>query len=175
MSQSDDRDARFMTLALRQAELAVRRGQTPFGAVLVDRDGRLICASRRRRHPSPAADKAKRPAGHARPRRDQLEVALEEGPGPRADDDPAGVRGDDEGGKLRGGAALGRLVDLRHPRDLADEAGVGVQGEAHRRLLRVGLARLLPGPLDGQRGMGGAARRVLRGIEPEARVESGVA
>ncbi len=42
MTERDERDARFMTLALRQAELAVSRGQTPFGAVLVDRDGRLI-------------------------------------------------------------------------------------------------------------------------------------
>jgi tRNA(Arg) A34 adenosine deaminase TadA len=35
-------DAHFMELALRQAETAVTRGQTPFGAVVVDRDGRLI-------------------------------------------------------------------------------------------------------------------------------------
>ena len=32
-------DARFMTRALELAELAVTRGQTPFGAVVVDRDG----------------------------------------------------------------------------------------------------------------------------------------
>ncbi len=31
-----------MKLALRQAGIAVTRGQTPFGAVVVDRDGRLI-------------------------------------------------------------------------------------------------------------------------------------
>jgi Cytidine and deoxycytidylate deaminase zinc-binding region len=47
MSELTDRmqeqqDARFMELALRQAATAVSRGQTPFGAVLVDRDGRLI-------------------------------------------------------------------------------------------------------------------------------------
>src|SRR6185295_7697129 len=35
-------DARFMELALRQAELAVSRGQTPFGAVVVDRAGVVI-------------------------------------------------------------------------------------------------------------------------------------
>jgi tRNA(adenine34) deaminase len=35
-------DAQFMQLALKQAETAVRGGQTPFGAVVVDRDGRLI-------------------------------------------------------------------------------------------------------------------------------------
>jgi tRNA(Arg) A34 adenosine deaminase TadA len=38
----EQRDARFMELALRQAATAVSRGQTPFGAVLVDRDGRLV-------------------------------------------------------------------------------------------------------------------------------------
>ncbi len=47
MSELTDRmqeqqDARFMELALRQAAAAVSRGQTPFGAVLVDRDGQLI-------------------------------------------------------------------------------------------------------------------------------------
>ncbi len=31
-----------MELALKQAEIAVSKGQTPFGAVVVDRDGRLI-------------------------------------------------------------------------------------------------------------------------------------
>jgi tRNA(adenine34) deaminase len=35
-------DAHFMELALRQAEIAVARGQTPFGAVVVDRQGQLI-------------------------------------------------------------------------------------------------------------------------------------
>ena len=35
-------DAHFMELALRQAEMAVSKGQTPFGAVVVDRDGRVI-------------------------------------------------------------------------------------------------------------------------------------
>jgi len=35
-------DARFMALALKQAELAVSSGQTPFGAVVVDRDGQLL-------------------------------------------------------------------------------------------------------------------------------------
>jgi len=38
----EEQDAHFMELALRQAETAVSRGQTPFGAVVVDRDGRLI-------------------------------------------------------------------------------------------------------------------------------------
>jgi tRNA(adenine34) deaminase len=37
-------DARFMTMALAQAETAVSRGQTPFGAVVVDRRGQLIGA-----------------------------------------------------------------------------------------------------------------------------------
>jgi tRNA(adenine34) deaminase len=36
------RDAAFMTRALELAEAAVRRGQTPFGAVVVDRDGALV-------------------------------------------------------------------------------------------------------------------------------------
>jgi tRNA(Arg) A34 adenosine deaminase TadA len=35
-------DAHFMELALRQAETAVRRGQTPFGAVVVDREGHVV-------------------------------------------------------------------------------------------------------------------------------------
>jgi tRNA(adenine34) deaminase len=35
-------DAHFMERALRQAEIAVTRGQTPFGAVVVDRHGQLI-------------------------------------------------------------------------------------------------------------------------------------
>ncbi len=43
---SDDaqaqQDARFMAIALRQAEIAVSRGQTPFGAVVVDPGGRLV-------------------------------------------------------------------------------------------------------------------------------------
>ena len=38
----EQQDAYFMELALRQAEAAVSKGQTPFGAVVVDRDGRLI-------------------------------------------------------------------------------------------------------------------------------------
>ena len=38
----EDQDAHFMALALEQAETAVTRGQTPFGAVVVDRDGRVI-------------------------------------------------------------------------------------------------------------------------------------
>ena len=38
----EQKDAYFMELALRQAALAVSRGQTPFGAVLVDRNGQLI-------------------------------------------------------------------------------------------------------------------------------------
>jgi tRNA(Arg) A34 adenosine deaminase TadA len=32
----------FMVLALKLAEMAVSAGQTPFGAVVVDRDGRLV-------------------------------------------------------------------------------------------------------------------------------------
>jgi tRNA(adenine34) deaminase len=46
MSESDriqeQQDANFMELALRQAAIAVSKGQTPFGSVLVDREGRLI-------------------------------------------------------------------------------------------------------------------------------------
>ena len=38
----EEKDARFMRLALQQAETAVSLGQTPFGAVVVDRDGRLV-------------------------------------------------------------------------------------------------------------------------------------
>jgi tRNA(adenine34) deaminase len=38
----DQRDAHFMELALSQAETAVRMGQTPFGAVVVDADGNVI-------------------------------------------------------------------------------------------------------------------------------------
>jgi tRNA(adenine34) deaminase len=37
-----DRDTHFMELALRQAEAALRAGQTPFGAVVVDAVGALI-------------------------------------------------------------------------------------------------------------------------------------
>jgi tRNA(adenine34) deaminase len=49
MSETTDRarerqDAHFMELALGQAEIAVAEGQTPFGAVVVDRNGRLIGA-----------------------------------------------------------------------------------------------------------------------------------
>jgi tRNA(adenine34) deaminase len=36
------RDAHFMERALELAETAVTRGQTPFGAVIVDRDGQLV-------------------------------------------------------------------------------------------------------------------------------------
>ncbi len=35
-------DAHFMELALRQSEIAVTRGQTPFGTVVVDRNGQLV-------------------------------------------------------------------------------------------------------------------------------------
>jgi len=38
----DQVDARFMELALRQAETAVSAGQTPFGAVILDAQGTLI-------------------------------------------------------------------------------------------------------------------------------------
>jgi tRNA(adenine34) deaminase len=37
-----DIDARFMGLALGLADAAAEKGQTPFGAVVVDQDGRLI-------------------------------------------------------------------------------------------------------------------------------------
>ena len=43
MSQTrESRDAYFIERALRLAELAVARSQTPFGAVIVDRDGELV-------------------------------------------------------------------------------------------------------------------------------------
>src|SRR5262245_59570987 len=47
MGESTDRiqeqqDVKFMELALNQAAIAVSKGQTPFGSVLVDREGRLI-------------------------------------------------------------------------------------------------------------------------------------
>jgi tRNA(Arg) A34 adenosine deaminase TadA len=43
IGQTQERqDAHFMELALRQAEIAVTKGQTPFGAVVVDRNGQLI-------------------------------------------------------------------------------------------------------------------------------------
>jgi tRNA(adenine34) deaminase len=35
-------DGHFMTLALRQAEIALTKGQTPCGAVILDRDGQVI-------------------------------------------------------------------------------------------------------------------------------------
>jgi len=35
-------DTHFMELALRQAEIALSKGQTPCGAVILDRDGRVI-------------------------------------------------------------------------------------------------------------------------------------
>src|SRR5262245_2494798 len=38
----EEQDVHFMELAMRQAEIAVAKGQTPFGSVLVGRDGRLI-------------------------------------------------------------------------------------------------------------------------------------
>ena len=38
----DDIDAKFMRVALGQAQLAVTKGQTPFGAVVVDKRGRLV-------------------------------------------------------------------------------------------------------------------------------------
>jgi tRNA(adenine34) deaminase len=37
-----EQDARFMQLALRQAQTAVISGQTPFGAVVVDTSGQLV-------------------------------------------------------------------------------------------------------------------------------------
>ena len=38
----EPQDARFMKRALELAETAITRGQTPFGAVLVDQEGRLV-------------------------------------------------------------------------------------------------------------------------------------
>jgi tRNA(Arg) A34 adenosine deaminase TadA len=38
----EQQDAHFMECALRQAEVAVTNGQTPFGAVVVDRGGVLV-------------------------------------------------------------------------------------------------------------------------------------
>jgi tRNA(adenine34) deaminase len=38
----EPQDARFMERALELAETAITRGQTPFGAVIVDREGQLI-------------------------------------------------------------------------------------------------------------------------------------
>src|SRR4029453_13910679 len=38
----ESRDTQFMEMALPQAEAAVRAGQAPFGAVVVDRDGTVI-------------------------------------------------------------------------------------------------------------------------------------
>jgi len=38
----EQQDAYFMELALKLAETAVTRGQTPFGAAVVDRDGQVI-------------------------------------------------------------------------------------------------------------------------------------
>src|SRR5262245_8245132 len=48
MGQSEAQDARFMELALTQAETAVREGQTPFGAVVIGRDGQLIAEGHNR-------------------------------------------------------------------------------------------------------------------------------
>lgn len=39
---TQEQDAHFMELALKEAEIAVTKGQTPFGAVVVDRNGQLI-------------------------------------------------------------------------------------------------------------------------------------
>jgi hypothetical protein len=39
MAPGEQRDAHFMELALSQPETAVRIGQTPFGAVVLDPDG----------------------------------------------------------------------------------------------------------------------------------------
>jgi tRNA(adenine34) deaminase len=38
----DEQDARFMAMAIAQSELAVTKQQSPFGAVVVDPDGRVI-------------------------------------------------------------------------------------------------------------------------------------
>ena len=38
----EQQDTRFMELALKQAEIAVTKNQTPFGAVVVDQNGRVI-------------------------------------------------------------------------------------------------------------------------------------
>ena len=42
MSGPDLRDETFMRLALEQAELGTKAGQTPFGAVVVDRDDEVV-------------------------------------------------------------------------------------------------------------------------------------
>jgi tRNA(adenine34) deaminase len=42
MQDVTDADLRLMALALDQAEAAVAKGQTPFGAVVTDRDGALV-------------------------------------------------------------------------------------------------------------------------------------
>jgi tRNA(adenine34) deaminase len=38
----DEQDARFMPLAIAQSEAAIAKGQTPFGAVVVDASGTLV-------------------------------------------------------------------------------------------------------------------------------------
>jgi len=38
----EQQDMNFMALALKLAEIVVTKGQTPFGAVVVNRDGRLV-------------------------------------------------------------------------------------------------------------------------------------
>src|SRR5262249_41693640 len=42
IAEQADKDTHFMELALRQAEIAVTRGQTPFGAVVVDPKGQVV-------------------------------------------------------------------------------------------------------------------------------------
>lgn len=57
--EPEAKDSQFMELALKQAETAVSKGQTPFGAVLVDREGRLVGEG----HNTVRADRD--PAAHA--------------------------------------------------------------------------------------------------------------
>jgi tRNA(adenine34) deaminase len=44
LARIGEQDAHFMDLALKQAELAISKGQEPFGAVVLDQHGRLIGA-----------------------------------------------------------------------------------------------------------------------------------
>jgi tRNA(adenine34) deaminase len=39
---SRESDAAFMEIALNEAEISAASGQTPFGAVVVDKDGRMV-------------------------------------------------------------------------------------------------------------------------------------
>ena len=45
MGTTSPEDGHFMEVALRHAEIAISRGQSPCGAVVLDRDGRSTVAS----------------------------------------------------------------------------------------------------------------------------------